>query len=228
MPIFFIWYNLFIITGMLVSIPCFFLDIKDKGIHRIVFSILLLASCLETFAVYSTSLGIQNAFHYNIFYIYLETFIILYFFHTLFSQEKRRVIILYAGIFLFLWGIINSLYFQSIYTFQTYSYSLAGIMIIGCSIYFFYGIFFKYWYKDLNLLSVPFFWIVTVILFFYSGSFLFFSTQTMWLELDLSLYLSLSMINKVLAITMYLVMGIAFYAPFVFKDKKNPLTQQLK
>lgn len=65
-----------------------------------------------------------------------------------------------------------------------------------------------------------------MILFFYSGSFLFFSTQTMWLELDLSLYLSLSMINKVLAITMYLVMGVAFYAPFVFKDKKIALTKQ--
>lgn len=228
MPIFFIWYNLLIILGMLVSIPCFFLNIEEKKIHRIVFSILVLASGMETFALYLSMQGIANAVYYNIFYIYLQTFITLYFFNTLFYKDKVSKLLLFSAVFFFIWGIVNSLFFQSIYLFQTYSYSLAGVFIIGCSINYFYNIFFKNWYRDLNLLSVPCFWIVSVILFFYSGTFLFFSTQIMWIQLDYNLYRSLAMINKVLAVNMYLVMGIAFYVPFVFKDKKNPLMQRLK
>ena len=74
------------------------------------------------------------------------------------------------------------------------------------------------WFEGKNLLSVPEFWIVSFLLFFYSCSFLYFVSFSFFYErMDITFYRQLNFLIKILGSAMYLVMGLAFYAPFVFK-----------
>lgn len=212
------WYIAFIGLGMLLSIPNFLIAHKYKKGHLIVFCILLLAFTLEIAGFYMSNNGIPNVIYYNLFFIHLETYLILYLFSFVFESKKLNKWLMAAGLSLFLSGIIISLFFQTIFLFQTYSYALASVLIIFTSIYFYYTIIFQNNYQDIQLVKLPYFWIVSFLFFFYSASFLFFISTNIWLKLDIQLYSSLALMNRILAALMYLIMGLAFYIPFLFKD----------
>jgi hypothetical protein len=215
------WYIGLIGLGMLLSIPNFLnINKSYKKGHLIVFCILLLAFSLEIAGYYMSNNGIPNVIYYNLFFVHLETYLILYLFSIVFDSKKTTRWLIAAGLALFLSGIIISLFFQTINLFQTYSYALASIFIIFISIYFYYTIIFQNKYQDIQLVNLPYFWIISFVFFFYSASFLFFISTNIWLKLDIQLYYSLSLMNQILAGMMYLIMGLAFYVSFLFKGRE--------
>lgn len=213
------WYIAVIGLGMLLNIPNFLIAHKYKKGGFIVFCILLLAFSLEIAGLYMSNNGIPNVIYYNLFFVHLETYLFFYLFSIVFDSKKITRWLMAAGLFLFGSGIINSLFFQTINLFQTYSYALASIFIIFISIYFYYTIIFQNKYQDIQLVNLPYFWIISFVFFFYSASFLFFISTNIWLKLDIQLYFSLALMNQILAGLMYLVMGLAFYVPFLFKSR---------
>ena len=213
------WYNGLIVIGMLVSIPYFFLS--EKGYqkkHLVIFLILLCTSVSEVRAKQLQLLKINNSFVVNTGYIIIGISLLFLFFHLILNQSKKP---LYLWIIYMGWIIINSIYFQPITaTFQNYSWALGSLLIIGMCLYFFYSIFSKNQFENKKLISVPEFWIVSFLMFFYAGSFLYFISFTFYYErMDMALFMQLNFLIKIMGSIMYLVMGLAFYAPYVFRKE---------
>jgi hypothetical protein len=212
------WYNILIIIGMLASIPYFFLAERESTKkHLVIFLILLCTSITEVRAKQLQLLKINNTFVVNTGYIIIGISLLFLFFHLIQKSKKPLYLwIIYMG-----WIIINSIYFQTITTtFQNYSWALASLLIIGMCLYFFYSIFSKNQFENKNLISVPEFWIVSFLMFFYASSFLYFISFTFYYDkMDIELYMQLNFLIKIIGCIMYLVMGLAFYAPYIFRKE---------
>jgi len=212
------WYNILIIIGMLASIPYFFLAERESTKkHLVIFLILLCTSITEVRAKQLQLLKINNTFVVNTGYIIIGISLLFLFFHLIQKSKKPLYLwIIYMG-----WIIINSIYFQTITTtFQNYSWALASLLIIGMCLYFFYSIFSKNQFENKNLISVSEFWIVSFLMFFYASSFLYFISFTFYYDkMDIELYMQLNFLIKIIGCIMYLVMGLAFYAPYIFRKE---------
>lgn len=213
------WYIGLILVGLLLNLPHFFLPNQYKKEHQITFMILLLASLLEAYGTYTAIHKINNTFAYNLFFVYLETILILSFFYNFFKKQKNvRFAITFGSCIFLVWGVIYSLFFQNLSTFHTYSFSFGSLMIILCCIYFFIFIFLKDWFIDEKLAFNPLFWITTCIFLFYTSTFLYFSSITFLVDLDRNLVFILSAISRIMAVILYLGMGLAFYLPYLKKS----------
>lgn len=213
------WYHLLIITGMFVSIPYFFLAKREnRKKHIVIFLILLCTSIVEVRAKQLAFFKINNTFVVNTGYIIIGISLLFLFFYFTLNQSKKPLYLwaIYMG-----WIIINSIYFQPITTtFQNYSWALGSLLINGMCLYFFYSIFSNNQFENKNLISVPDFWIVSFLMFFYESSFLYFIAFSFFYErMNITFYRQLNFLIKILGSIMYLVMGLGFYAPFVFKKE---------
>src|SRR5690606_31500492 len=134
------------------------------------------------------------------------------------TQWKRRIIRL--SIIFVCFGVVYSFYFRSIHlVFHNYSFAIGSLILIALAINFFLDIFNFDKYEDSNLLSIPYFWIVTVILFFYSAAFFYFTPIRLLYDIDVALAEPVFLILRFLAGLMYVILGLSFYAPYVFKRK---------
>ncbi|MBD8488770.1 hypothetical protein IFO69_08440 [Echinicola sp. CAU 1574] len=221
-------FNLYLITilvGALISLSAliFKTDRQYKKANILIFSVLALVLIQEYLSevVKNYSANGNNHIIYNIFGIYLLNSLYLIFFKMVFRSElmKKRINISIA--FLFFFGIIDSIFFQPVTKiFQHYLLIYGSLMIILYSISFYYKVFNRNDYINSNLLSIPYFWIITVLFFYYSSTFLIWASFSFLLKADYqALVVSLFDLNRLMAGVTYLVMGFAFYAPKVFQGK---------
>lgn len=213
------WYNGLILVGLLLSIPHFFLSNKFKTQHLIIFIILLVSNILELYGEYTSQKKINNMLAYNIFFVYGETFLILWFFNSSFEEKRVKTILKTASLLFLFWGIIFSILTKNFEIFHTYSFSIGSFLIILCCIYFFFCFSFNDRFINKSLFFNPLFWITTFIFFFYSTTFLYFSAFNLLSDLDKNLIVFLAYLKRIMAVIMYLGMGLAFYLPMVFKQK---------
>lgn len=205
---------------MLFCIPYFYIeDHQNKKKHLVIFLILVLISLVEVLGKYQQLLGQNNTIIYNIGYVLIGLSLKLYFFSLVFPEKSEKRLVFYLWTAFITWSVINFLFYQSFGVFHHYSLALGSLFLIGLCFYYFFGIFFKNWYQDKNLLAVPEFWIISLLMFFYSASLLYFISFSFYLEkMDTELFLQLNFLIKTLGVMMYLVLGLAFYAPRVFKE----------
>ncbi|SMD42706.1 hypothetical protein SAMN00777080_1268 [Aquiflexum balticum DSM 16537] len=216
----FFWYNILIVLGMLLSIPYFFIGAQQsKKKHLVIFLILILISLVEVLGKYQQLSGQNNTTIYNVGYVIIGLSLKFYFFSLVFQEKKGKMLVLFLWSAFITWSIINFLFFQSFGVFHHYSFAFGSLILIGLCFFFFHGIFFKNWYMDKNLLAVPEFWIVSFIMFFYSASLLYFISFSFYYEgMDVTFYKRLNFFVNIMGCIMYLIMGLAFYAPLVFKE----------
>jgi hypothetical protein len=217
----FFWYNILITIGMLFSIPYFFIGDKQyKKMHLVIFIILVIISIVEISGKYRQLLSQNNTIIYNVGYIMMGLSLKLYFFSLVFEGKNDKRMATYLLTAFILWVTVNFLFFQPFQVFHHYSLAFGSFIIIGLSLYYFYGIFFKNWYLNKNLLAVPEFWIVSFLMFFYACSFLYFVSFNFFYEqVDIALYIQLNFLIKILGSIMYLILGLAFYAPYIFRKE---------
>lgn len=215
------WYNGIILVGLLLSIPHFFLSKTFKSQHLVTFIILLTASLLELYGTYTYLRKINNNLAYNIFFVYGETLLILSLFYIIFKEEKIKLLLKITSISFLIYGSVICLFFQNLETFHTSSFSLGSLIVIICSIYFFLSIILKDNYLGENLMINPIFWIITSIFLFYTTTFLYFSFFNLLFNLDMSLITTLGNFKRILAVVMYLVMGLAFYLPYLNRTEQK-------
>ena len=213
------WYPLMILTGMLLSIPCFFLDLKgyQKG-HRIVFFILVLVSIVEFYSGFLARQGIRNHWVYNIGFAYGETILILGYLSVILNNPKSKVLLRFTALLFGLFGLLNSLFFDPIDQFHNYSLTIGSTLIIFGCFYFFYVVMTKDTYLDEKLWQVPDFWVVSFFLLFYSASMMYFSFLYNIIELEDAMWKRLNFVLRLIGGTMYLVFGLVYYIP-VFSKK---------
>ena len=208
-----------IFTGMLLSIPCFFLDLKgfQKG-HRLIFSILVLVSIVELSGAYLARQGIRNHWVYNIGFVYGETVLILIYLSVVLNSHKSKVLLRGIAFLFGVFGILNSMFFNPIDQFHNYSLTIGSTLIILGCFYFFYVVMTQDTYLDEKLWQVPDFWVVSFFLLFYSASMLFFTFLYNIIELEVAMWRRLNFVLRVIGGTMYLVLGLVYYLP-VFSKK---------
>lgn len=213
-----------ILLGFLLSIPHFFRRHNYVKEHKSIFTILCLAISLETTGFLMARNGKINVHLYNIFFVYLETLLILFFFLKVFHSEKEKIIIKASMLVFATWGLVYALFIENIYTFHSISFSIGSFMIILFSIYYFFRIFI-FEIQNLDRLSLnPIFWLMVLIFLFYATTFLYFSSFLMVIELDKEFSFTLGYLVKIMAMTMYLGMGLVFYLPILSRINNRQLT----
>ncbi len=88
-----------------------------------------------------------------------------------FAMDKRKPspAFFYSLIILFaVYSVLNSVYLQSLYRYNSYSQTFGSLLIIGYSIFYFTNLIREM--KTDNLYAYPMFWIASSILLYYSGS----------------------------------------------------------
>lgn len=114
----------------------------------------------------------NNLFLLHIFTVE-ECGLILWFYSCLFSGFINRKLFLYIFFSFFAFAVINSVFFQPLTQFNTYARSTEAVIIVFCSIAFFYKML-----SDTNIERperLPYFWINTGFLIYFSASLLLFT-----------------------------------------------------
>lgn len=220
------YYTISIIISLIIGLLYLFKKNRSyKNTHCLILVILFLVTVLELYATYTANKNIHNIFYYNIFFVLAETNLILFYFLIISDIKKIRLMTLMAIIIFSTWYLINALFFQNIIThFQTNSYLIGGLLIIIFSGRFFYEIFSFQKYPEGNLLAIPHFWIITGIFFFYTVSFMhFISIQIP--DIDKNFLLSIAPIVRIMSVLMYLLMGLSFHFPTIFKDNPHVMVK---
>ncbi|MDN3687684.1 hypothetical protein [Cyclobacterium jeungdonense] len=221
MPVSF--YSIALVLGIVLSAVYLLFgdELKEyKKINSLVLLILMSELLSESIWTLNSASGKDSFLLYNILYVYLRpTVMLLLFSHLQYSCHLQRKVLPTMGVFLLL-GILNSLFFQSILAdIQSYSFLIGHGMVLFYCIIFFKDILHQNRYRDVNLLSLPYFWMASLILFSFGESYIFF-ILTYYLP-SLGNYSMGHIFHWVQSFggIMYLTLGLSFYAPLIFKRR---------
>jgi len=135
--------------------------------------ILLLLICIETIneiiAFFFAKEYNNNYPIYNI-YSLVELFTVSLYFNFSIDVFRKWNIGVYIGIIGIIVGLLNLYYLQSIKTFNSYFMLFEAFCIIGMALFAFFRLLLKH--EQLVLLRYPHFWFITILLLFWSVTFL--------------------------------------------------------
>ncbi|GAB2625549.1 hypothetical protein [Belliella aquatica] len=210
--------------GVSLFASVLFWGIKNKPQiknHGVILAILFLVFLMEITGDYTASRSINNSLLYNIGWVYLESVLLIFYFYTLEIDALVKKKIRLITISMMTWGLGNTLFFQDITsTFQFFSFLPFAIAIIILSVHFLSKILNLKIFAERNILSVPHFWIVCALLFFYCEAVLLFGTYQFYPKPIIENVALLFNFNRLLAGIMYLTFGLSFFIPF-FISKRN-------
>lgn len=210
--------------GVSLFASVIFWGIKNKPQiknHGVILAILFLVFLMEMTGDYTASKSINNSLLYNIGWVYLESVLLIFYFYSLEIDTLVKKKIRLITIFLMIWGLANTYFFQDITsTFQFFSFLPFAIAIITLSIHFLSKILNLKIFAERNILSVPHFWIVCSLLFFYCEAVLLFGTYQFYPSTIIENVEIVFNFNRLLAGIMYLTFGLSFFIPF-FISRRN-------
>ncbi len=164
-----------VIVPLSILLPLFFgvLNFRETGVPaRSILWYLLVAGLINLLgSVLGTGMHVNNLPLLHIFTA-MEFYLLLKFYQHLFFAEKVPVLFRLLPLFFLITCIINAIYFQSIYTYNSYSRSLEalGIMLLAVN----------YYAKiaantgAVNVTASPYFWLNSGIFLYFSGAFMLF------------------------------------------------------
>ncbi|EON78873.1 hypothetical protein ADIS_0770 [Lunatimonas lonarensis] len=157
---------------------------------------------------------------YNLLFVHQKIVLMLVFFYFLpFScqiQDKIAAsLLVYLGV-----ALLNSLFLQPMEgMIQSYSQMFGNGMVLVFSLIFFKDIIRQSKFKEDNLLSLPYFWIATFVLFSFGESFIFYFFSSLFFPRNLYDLGFIQVFVQFFAGIMFLVFGIAFYIPNYLRSK---------
>ncbi len=214
-------YQICLLIGFGFSFLYFFSPIYSEAqskTHRAVFIVIVSTLLLEICWYILSSGGMNTLLLYNILFVYGRVLLLLFLFYNIpFSCGLEEKVSLAVFLFL-LTGVLNSVFFQPIHEeVQTISYLFGNLLVLFFSVFFFKDILRQSKFKHSNLLSLPFFWIATFALFS-AGESIIFTSFTSWFFPSQTNNLGfIQLFVRFLSGLMYLVFGLAFYAPLFFR-----------
>lgn len=187
-------------------------------IHQVVFGVLAVTGISEIIWHFAKFKPAESLILYNILFVYIRTSSMLTLIYFLpFSCAIQNKILLSLTVF-FAAGLVNSLWIQPLgMGIQSYSQMVGNGIILLFSLIFFKDIIRQSRFKDSNLLSLPYFWIATFVLFSFGESFIFYFLSTLFFPVQLNNLGFIQLFVQFFAGLMFLVFGVAFYIPLVLK-----------
>jgi hypothetical protein len=123
-------------------------------------------------------------------------------------------------VFVLLWlyppiCLVNIFFIQGLSNWQSYSYLIGNLIIVGLTVYYFFELFKRP--QFINLMKEPAFWICSALLFYYMCSFPFLSLVNLLHDAPLIILNNLSTFLTLLNIMQYVLFSIAFLCRLNFK-----------
>jgi len=182
--------------------------------------LLILITGLLSESIWKYSGSSDSFLLFNALYVYLKPTLMLLLFSQLpYSCQLQKKVLPTLLAFLLL-GVPISVFFQSPFTgIQSYAYLLGHGLVLFYSIIFFKDLLQQSRYKDVNLLSLPYFWMASLVLFSFGESYIFFI-----LTYYIPSFGSYGMGQvfqwvQFFGAIMYLTLGLSFYAPLIFNRR---------
>ncbi|WP_304884192.1 hypothetical protein [Rhodonellum sp.] len=218
--------NLYLISiGFSLVAAFVFYGIQTKNQDKtqiIILGILGLVFSMEFLGAYTASKGINNSLLYNIGWVYLESMLLLFYFWKIERNSNFKKIIENITYGILIWGLINTIFFQSISSvFQFYSLLPFSALIIFLCLRFLVKVWNFEIFSDSLLISLPHFWIVVGMLFFYLEATIFFGMFQFFPEQVIESIKMLGSLNRFLAGIMYLFFGLSYFIPYFTSKKIN-------
>jgi hypothetical protein len=110
---------------------------------------------------------------------------------------------------------VNIFFVQGLYDWQSYSYLIGNLLIVGLTVYYFFELFKRPTF--INLMKEPAFWICSALLFYYMCSFPFLSLVNIARTAPPIVLNNLSVFLTLLNIMQYVLFSIAFLCRLDFK-----------
>lgn len=220
--------NLFhfcLIFGLAFSAIYFFLGRPKEEYrrpHKVVFVVLMLTFLAEVIWKVATEINLDSFLLYNLLFVHLRVAMMLAFFYFLpFSCQIQDKILLTLVVFL-VSSLLNSLFMQPLgIMIQSYSQMFGNGLILFFSLIFFKDIIRQSKYKEYNLLSLPYFWIATFVLFSFGESFIFYFFSSLFFPKNLYDLSYIQVFVQFFAGMMFLVFGVAFYIPDYLQGRRS-------
>ncbi|WP_072835136.1 hypothetical protein [Flavisolibacter ginsengisoli] len=164
------------ITAPLVVFLVVLFAVLYRGLHlrpfdRILISFLLAQILLNSLANFLQYHKTNNHWVYHLNCITTQVIFSVYFFF-LFTDVARKKILLYGSLIFILFYVLNIVFIQPYYTFNSYSYAMGAFLFVAFALMSFYG-----WMEGLpatNILQLKEFWGAAGILFYFGSSFFIF------------------------------------------------------
>jgi len=149
----------------------FFQFYKLKGSALYLFYLLLGSFLLDVSSYFLNRSAVNTYWIGNIYFICQFLILMTIYFYELNQQRYLKFI---AAIFT-LYFLVNAVFIQGFFVFNTHSNSLSGLVLAAISLYFLFTLL-----KDLsevNIYRIPMFWVSFGVLFYYGGTLILFLTS---------------------------------------------------
>lgn len=155
-----------IVTSLLLGLYRF----KSMDKASKVFVVLLSITVLCELSAYYGSVKYHNNMPIYAIYSIVEFFMISIYFNQVIDVFRKQNIGYYIAMAGVILGVFNLIFFQGIYTLNSYFLIFEGICIIGMSLFSFFRLLLVN--DQLKLYRYPHFWFATILAFFWSVTFL--------------------------------------------------------
>jgi hypothetical protein len=198
-------YIYFIAVSFLVSL---FVYLRVNKVSYLKWFPLFLFSTvvIECVALYLANKGQSNTALYNFFTLFEFSYYIILISQAINNRKAKRILYSVVTIYLLI-TLFNILFIQK-NVFHSITYSLGCLLVVACSVYYFFELFKQP--KSSSLLREPAFWICTGLLFYYSCSLPLMGAINFWNSIPPLLFNNTVTFLHILNILLYSLFTIAF------------------
>ncbi len=179
---------------------------------------LLIVAAIISYSAYILYQNRTNNMYLLHIYTVLEYTFWSLFYYQLFEKRIVKNVIIYLLIVFALFSVGNTIYWQSLEMYNSYSRSVEGAFLLCFGIAWFYKVFVNG--KIVKLETHPVFWINAGVLVYFSGSFLLFISNNFLLELSTQEFFEAWALHGLFLIIHYLFIAIGIW---LVKHKKELL-----
>ncbi len=184
---------------------------RPREIYLKIFPFFLLATVLvELAAFFMIEIAKSHAPTYLLYNPSTTLEFVFYFFsiREIIKKKTAKNILLGLMVAFPLAVAINMTFFQGMHRFNSFTYSIGCLLIVGSCIYYFYELFLMP--HSVNLLRQPPFWICTALLFFYAFTYPIYGLSNLMASLPTHLIIIIGRILDSLNVLLYSFFSIAF------------------
>lgn len=199
-------YHLFIALGAVSGSIIFFR--KDTPLHlRLLTLFLYLTVAVEVTATYRWNQGWHTTTLYN-FFIVVQFEFYFYLLYAIIPKAGPRFWIQKAAMIFLLFAFVNLYVFQGMEVYNSITYALGCLFVVGFSVSYFYQLFANP--ILVNLFREPSFWLATALLFYFTCSFPLITLVNFMSHLGESLLSLIASLLSIMNYFLYLLFTIAF------------------
>ncbi|MEM6684568.1 MAG: hypothetical protein AAF617_02140 [Bacteroidota bacterium] len=206
------------ISQLSLGIPIVMCLWRYKRLNKLYWTlfVLLIVAAIISYNAYTLYKNVQNNMHILHLYTVVEYIFWSLFYYQLFKKSMVKKAIIGLVVILVAFSILNTLYWQPLDTFNSYSRSLEAAFLLCFAIAWFYKVFVNG--KIIRLEKHPVFWINAGVLVYFSGAFLLFISNNFLVGISKQAFFQAWTLHALFLIIHYLFITIGIW---LIKHKKE-------